>query len=111
MVQLKKDLARSFEVKDLRYLHYFLKIEVACSAQGINLSQMKYAIYLLKETKMMDCDRVATPIEQNHNMHADSGEPVDKMRFQRSVGRLIYLSHTRPEIANAVSVIRYMHDP
>jgi hypothetical protein len=31
MVQLKKDLARSFEVKDLGHLHYFLGIEVAYS--------------------------------------------------------------------------------
>ena len=40
------------------------------------------------------------------------GAPVDRERFQRLVGRLIYLSHTRPDIAYAVSVIsQYMHDP
>jgi hypothetical protein len=112
MVQLKKDLARSFEVKDLGHLHYFLGIEVAYSTQGIYLSQRKYALDLLKETRMMDCQPAATPIEQNHKIQADCGKPVDKRRFQRLVGRLIYLSHTRPDIAYAVSVVsRYMHDP
>ena len=43
---------------------------------------------------------------------ADGGEPIDKHQYQRLVGRLIYLSHTRPDIAYAVSVVsRYMHDP
>ncbi|XP_042484922.1 uncharacterized mitochondrial protein AtMg00810-like [Macadamia integrifolia] len=40
------------------------------------------------------------------------GEPVDKGRYQRLVGRFIYLSHTRPDIAHAINLmIQYMHDP
>jgi hypothetical protein len=37
---------------------------------------------------------------------------VDKRAYQRLVGRLIYLCHTRPDISYVVSVVsRYMHDP
>ena len=37
---------------------------------------------------------------------------MNKERYQRLVGRLIYLCHTRPDISYAVSVVsRYMHDP
>ena len=37
---------------------------------------------------------------------------VDKERFQKLVGRLIYLSPTRPDIAFAVSVVsQFMHSP
>lgn len=105
--RLKKALACSFEVKDLGYLHYFLGIEVVYGAQGIYLSQMKYVLDLLAET-----GKASTPVEQNLRILADSGESVDKGRYQRLVGRLIYLSHTRPDIAYAVSIVsRYMHDP
>ena len=61
---------------------------------------------------MLNCKPVTTPIEYNHRILADSGDPVDKHQYQRLVGRLIYLSHTRLDIAYAVSIIsRYMHDP
>jgi hypothetical protein len=112
MLRLKKMMSRSFEVKDLGNLHYFLGIEVAYGAQGIYLSQRKYVLDLLAETGMLDCRPASTPIEQNHRTIAESGEPVDKYKYQRLVGHLIYLSHTRPDIAYVVSVVsRYMHDP
>ena len=110
--RLKKMLAKAFEVKDLGHLNYFLGIEVAYSSQGIYLSQRKYVLDLLVETGMLDCKPASTPIEANHRIKADMGDPVDKGQYQRLVGRLIYLSHTRPDIAYAVSIVsRYMHDP
>ena len=61
---------------------------------------------------MLGCRPVATPIEQNHHLSKDVGTPVDKECYQRLVGRLIYISHTRPDIAFAVSVVsQFMHDP
>ena len=40
------------------------------------------------------------------------GKPVDREKYQRLVGRLIYLSHTRLDIAFVVSVVnQYMHSP
>ncbi|RVW75762.1 Retrovirus-related Pol polyprotein from transposon RE1 [Vitis vinifera] len=37
---------------------------------------------------------------------------TDKGRYQRLVGRLMYLAHTRPDLAYALSVVsQYMHNP
>ncbi|XP_071681833.1 uncharacterized protein [Lolium perenne] len=83
--RLKKTLARIFEVKDLGSLHYFLGIEVAYGAQGIYLSQRKYVLDLLTETGMIGCKPAATPVEQNHHILSDSGDPVDKYQYQSLV--------------------------
>ena len=38
--------------------------------------------------------------------------PIDKAQYQRLVGRLIYLTHTKPDLAYAVSVVsQFMHNP
>ncbi|WOH10052.1 hypothetical protein DCAR_0729513 [Daucus carota subsp. sativus] len=109
---LKERLSKEFEIKDLGLLKYFLGIEVARSDKGIVLSQRKYVLDLLTEAGMLGCRVAPTPIEQNHKLCSESGKPVDKRRYQRLVGRLIYLCHTRPDITYAVSIVsRYMHDP
>jgi len=37
---------------------------------------------------------------------------VNKGQYQRCVGKLIYLDHTKPKIAYVVSVVnQFMHDP
>ncbi|KAJ7954112.1 Retrovirus-related Pol polyprotein from transposon TNT 1-94 [Quillaja saponaria] len=110
--KLKNHLAREFEIKDLGKLSYFLGIEVAHSEKGIFLSQRKYVLDLLEETGMLGCRPAHTPIEANHKLQSDDGECVDRERYQRLVGKLLYLSHTRPDIAYAVSVVsQFMHDP
>jgi hypothetical protein len=110
---LKGKLAQGFEVKDLGKLRYFLGIEVSRSKKkGIYLSQRKYVLDLLKETGLVGCRPTPTPIERNHRLMSEAGSPVDRERYQRLVGKLIYLSHTRPDIAFAVSVVsQFMHDP
>ena len=109
---LKKNLSKQFEVKDLGQLRYFLGIEIARSPKGIFLSQRKYVLDLLSETGMLGCRPASTPIDPNHKLCAESGDPVNKESYQKLVGKLIYLCHTRPDISYAVSVVsRYMHDP
>jgi len=93
-LRLKTQLAQEFKMKELGKLKYFLGIEVAYSRQWIFICQQK-CIYL------------------NHKMSQDCKEGIiiDKGRYQRLVVRLIYLSHTRPDITYAIRVVsQFMHD-
>ncbi|KAL6270194.1 hypothetical protein ACE6H2_027105 [Prunus campanulata] len=54
-----------------------------------------------------------TPIVENHKLGVYVDHvPTKKERYQRLVGRFIYLSLTRPNIAYAISVAsQFMHSP
>ncbi|XP_070662301.1 secreted RxLR effector protein 161-like [Malus domestica] len=62
---------------------------------------------------MSACKPVTTPLAEGMKLSLDPNQvPVDKGRYQRLVGRLMYLAHTRPDLSHALSVvIHYMHDP
>ena len=68
---------------------------------------------LLTKTRMLDCKPMETPIEMNHKFGILRDQTqTDKGCYQRLVGRLIYLSHKRLDIAYAGSVVsQFMHSP
>ena len=61
----------------------------------------------------MACKPTSIPINLNHKLgEAEGDEDTDKEAYQRLVGRLIYLSHTRPNIAYVVIIVsQFMHKP
>nr|CAN73122.1 hypothetical protein VITISV_024228 [Vitis vinifera] len=62
---------------------------------------------------MSGCQPVNTPIEEGLKLCVEPNQvSIDKGRYQRLVGRLMYLAHTRPDLAYALSVVsQYMHNP
>ncbi|RVW39327.1 Retrovirus-related Pol polyprotein from transposon RE2 [Vitis vinifera] len=73
--------------KDLGILKYFLGIEIAQSSSDVVLSQRKYALNILEET----------------------GDP---RRYRRLVGKLNYLTITRPDISFPESVVgQFLQSP
>ncbi|OMO77059.1 Reverse transcriptase, RNA-dependent DNA polymerase [Corchorus capsularis] len=110
---LQEYFSREFEMKDLGCLKYFLGIEVSRSKKGIFLSQRKYALDLLHETGMSACQPADTPVEEGLKLCVEADQvPVDKGRYQRLVGRLMYLAQTRPDLAYALSIVsQFMHNP
>ncbi|RVW52356.1 Retrovirus-related Pol polyprotein from transposon RE2 [Vitis vinifera] len=110
---LKKLLTKEFEIKDLGNLKYFLGMEIARSKKGIAVSQRKYVLDLLNETRMLGCKPAETPMDTTVKLEeSDGSAPVDKGRYQRLVRKLIYLSHTRPDIGFSVSVVsQFMNNP
>ena len=59
-----------------------------------------------EETGMLDCKRVDTRMDPNVKLVPGQGEPLrDPRRYRQLVGRLNYLTITRPDISFTVSVV------
>lgn len=86
-------------------------MEVAHSKNEIIVSQRKYVLDLLKETGMLRCKLATTPMDTSQNLRSNENNPIDKRIYQRLAGNLIYVSHTRPDIAFSVSAVsQFMND-
>ena len=111
--KLKQHLFTHFQTKDLGKLKYFLGIEIAQSSSGVVLSQRKYALDILEETGMLDCKPVDTPMDPNVKLVPGQGESFgDPGRYRRLVGKLNYLTITRPDISFPVSVVsQFLQSP
>nr|KYP52070.1 Copia protein [Cajanus cajan] len=111
--QLKKHLFSHFQTKDLGHLKYFLGIEVSQSKEGIVISQRKYALDILEETNMTDYRPIDSPMDPNQKLMTDQGEPFTKLeRYRRLVGKLIYLTITRPDLSFAIGIVsQFMQAP
>ena len=59
----KKEMATKFEMSDLGLLTYYLGIEVTQHEGGITLNQKRYALKILEETGMKDCNPVQIPMD------------------------------------------------
>ncbi|GKA84810.1 ribonuclease H-like domain-containing protein [Tanacetum coccineum] len=106
-------LSSKFMIKDMGKLKYFLGIEILESGNGICLNQMKYCLELLAEIGMLACKPCGTPIEPKEGVVktskikvVDTDYPLTRINnYQKLVGKLIYLTHTRPDISYAVHVL------
>lgn len=55
--RLEKTLVTRFEIKDIRQMRYFLGIEVERSKRRLSVSQRKYVLDLLNETRILDVNQ------------------------------------------------------
>lgn len=111
--KLVQALDARFSLKDLGRINYFLGVEVIPRPDGIILSQSNYINDLLHEIKMSECNDAITPMSVSSVLTVNMNEPpIDIIDYRRIVGKLQYLSFTRPYLAFAVNKLsQFMYCP
>uniref|UniRef100_A0A1J3JG90 Putative mitochondrial protein n=1 Tax=Noccaea caerulescens TaxID=107243 RepID=A0A1J3JG90_NOCCA len=93
-----------FKLHDLGEMKYFLGLEIARAASGISVGQHKYVLELLRDSGLTGCKPSSIPMDPSNKLSSESGEPLpDAEVYRRLVGKLMYLTITRPDIAFTVS--------
>lgn len=110
---LQHMLSLKFHMKNLGPVSYFLGIEIHRSNAGFFLSQKKYVTDILKEHGMLNAKPLQLPMDTHLKLCPDKGDELsDATPYQRLLGKLIYLSITRPDITFTVQLLtQFMQHP
>jgi heterodisulfide reductase subunit B len=113
ITRFKTEMRRRFSMSDLGLLSYYLGIEVKQGDGEITLSQGAYALKILENANMKNCNSCDTPMECRLKLNKLKGEEVvDATAYRSLIGSLRYIVNTRPDLAYAVGVVsRYMEAP
>lgn len=100
---LKNHWNTIFKLKDLGSLRYFLGLELARSSKGILLSQWHYLLQLLEDTGLLSSNPSLLPMDPHVKLSATEGTLLtDVITYHRLIGRLVYLTVSRPDITFVV---------
>ncbi|RVW59278.1 Retrovirus-related Pol polyprotein from transposon RE1 [Vitis vinifera] len=113
ILDLVHDLNKSFLLKDLGSLHYFLGIKAFQDETCLYLTQSKYIADLLQKTNMAVAKPLPTPTISKKVLSKSDGDPMDNPTMYRStVGALQYVTITRPDISYMVSKLsQFLQSP
>lgn len=115
--EIKAELGRRFQLKDMGELHYFLGVSVKQNFDTGQtwIGQPAYTKAVIEKFGMEHSKPARTPMAQGTKLlkAIEHSEMVDAALYQSAVGSLLYLSGwTRPDIAFSVSsVSRFCSKP
>lgn len=97
---VKQLLDKKFRIKDLGQLRYFLGFEISRYDKGIFMNQRKYTLELLEETCYFSAKPSPIPFDPTTKLTVIDGQPLkDHSSYMKLIGRVIYLTNTRPGIS------------
>ncbi|PNX90529.1 putative copia-type protein, partial [Trifolium pratense] len=97
-------LQQHFKLKIFGDPKYFLGLEITKSEKGIYLCQRKYTLQLLLDTGFTSAKPAPVPMNPSVHFNDDDEELLqDVSQYRRLIGRLIYLTISRPDITYAVN--------
>ncbi|XP_038698025.1 uncharacterized mitochondrial protein AtMg00810-like [Tripterygium wilfordii] len=114
LIQSVKDHLRScFKLKDLGPMKFFLGMKIDRSTTGLMISQCNYALDLLQDFQFLDAKPLTSPTELNVHLSINDGSLLpDPSIYLRLVGRLTYLTLTRPDVSYVVhNLSQFLHSP
>ena len=102
---IKDSLTAHFKLRDLGPLRYFLSLEIVRAALGISVTQRKYTLELLEDAGLVACKPSSVPMDPSNLLRKESTEPLldYPLQYRRLVGKMMYLTITRPNITFAVN--------
>lgn len=123
MIQDTKELLhKAFKIKDLGELKFFLGMEFSRSSKGILVNQRKYALEIISDLVLGDAKLSWTPLEVNMKLTVQEYDKLiekkedhilaDRNQYQRLMGKLLYLTLTRSDIAYVVQTLsQFLQQP
>lgn len=106
-------LDKKFSIKDLSYVKYYLGLELTRSSTGLYVNQRKYTLDLLTNAGLLESNPSSTPLPKGIKLCSNEGKLLsDPQAYRRMIGRLLYLSFTRPDIAYATQQLsQFIQEP
>jgi transposase InsO family protein len=111
--EFSEEMKQEFEMSMIGQLNYFHGLQVKQTAEGIFISQSKYAKDLVKRFGLDGKVRARTPMSTSVKISSDlAGKSVDRSLYRSMIGSLLYLTASRPDIAFNVGVCaRFQANP
>ncbi|KAL0419113.1 UNVERIFIED_CONTAM: Retrovirus-related Pol polyprotein from transposon RE2 [Sesamum radiatum] len=93
ITEVKHYLDALFTIKNLGFAKYFLGLEIGRSSDGMSVTQRKYAMDIISDSRMTHATPILTPLPPGLKLSKDSGAHLQEPdQFRCLIGRLFYLA-------------------
>jgi hypothetical protein len=110
---IQAQLCHKYEMKNLGDIQRYLRVQFSCFRGGILMHQRDYSAKILADANMSNCSPAVTPLPVGTALSAKTGtQDYDQLAYCHTVGQLLYLANTRPDLSYAVGYVsRFMSHP